>query len=41
MAVTSTITREIAELYRNDKGYTVEVNMILWNESEPKYDIRH
>lgn len=41
MAVTSTITREIAELSRNDKGYTLELNMVSWNGNEPKYDIRH
>lgn len=34
------ITEEIGILSENAKGWTKELNMISWNEGEPKYDIR-
>lgn len=34
------IRQEIAVLSRSDSGYTKEINLISWNGSEPKYDIR-
>lgn len=35
------ITREIAVLSCNDRGYTKEINMVRWNGAEPKFDIRN
>ncbi|MCL2285985.1 MAG: PC4/YdbC family ssDNA-binding protein [Firmicutes bacterium] len=34
------ITRHIGILSENSKGWTKELNLISWNEREPKYDIR-
>ena len=34
------ITEEIGILSQNAKGWTKEVNMVSWNDHEPKYDIR-
>lgn len=34
------IVKEIAVLSTGDSGYTKEINLISWNEKEPKYDIR-
>lgn len=34
------ILREIAVLSENAKGWRKELNLISWNEREPKYDIR-
>lgn len=34
------IVKEIAVLSRSDSGYTKEINLIAWNGSEPKLDIR-
>lgn len=34
------IVKEIAVLSTGDSGYTKEINLILWNGKEPKYDIR-
>lgn len=34
------ILREIAVLSENSKGWRKELNLISWNEREPKYDIR-
>lgn len=34
------ITQEIAVLSRSSGGYTKEINLISWNDAEPKYDIR-
>ena len=31
----------IAVLSRNERGYTKEINLISWNGSDPKYDIRN
>ena len=38
--ITFTITKPLAVLYENDKGYTKEVNMISWNGADAKLDIR-
>ena len=38
--ITCEITRELAVLSENDRGYTKEVNMVSWNDREPKFDIR-
>ena len=34
------IKEEIAVLSENAKGWRKELNLISWNEAEPKYDIR-
>ena len=34
------ITEKIGVLSENAKGWTKELNMVSWNEHEPKYDIR-
>ena len=34
------ITEKIGVLSENAKGWTKELNMVSWNEYEPKYDIR-
>ena len=34
------IKKEITVLSKSDSGYTKEINLISWNEKEPKYDIR-
>lgn len=34
------ITKHIATLSTNNKGWTKELNMVSWNERAPKYDIR-
>lgn len=34
------IVKEIAVLAEGSKGWTKELNLISWNEREPKYDIR-
>ena len=34
------IVEEIGVLSENSKGWTKEINLISWNEGEPKYDIR-
>ena len=34
------ITKEIAVLSENAKGWRKELNMVSWNEREAKYDIR-
>ena len=39
--ITCEITRELAVLSENDRGYTKEVNMVSWNEADPKLDIRN
>ena len=38
--ITYTITKPLAVLSENDKGYTKEVNMISWNGADAKLDIR-
>ena len=34
------ITKHIGILSTSPKGWTKELNLISWNEREPKYDIR-
>lgn len=34
------ITKEIGILSENAKGWSKELNMVSWNDREPKYDIR-
>lgn len=34
------IVKEIAVLAEGSKGWTKELNLISWNDREPKYDIR-
>lgn len=34
------IVKEIGVLSENAKGWKKELNLISWNEGEPKYDIR-
>ena len=34
------ITKEIGVLSEGSKGWTKELNLISWNDREPKYDIR-
>ena len=39
--ITYKITRPIAVLSETEKGYTIEANMMIWNDGEEKLDIRH
>ena len=34
------ITKKIGVLSENAKGWTKEINLVSWNDAEPKYDIR-
>ena len=34
------IVEKIAVLSESSKGWTTELNLISWNDREPKYDIR-
>lgn len=34
------IVEKIAVLSRTEKGWSKELNLISWNEREPKYDLR-
>ncbi|NLK63863.1 MAG: hypothetical protein GX289_02085 [Tissierellia bacterium] len=34
------ITEELAMLSESAKGWTKELNMVSWNDREPKFDIR-
>lgn len=34
------IVEEVAVLSESTKGWTKELNLISWNDREPKYDIR-
>ena len=34
------ITKELGVLSSDAKGWSVELNMVSWNERAPKYDIR-
>ncbi len=35
-----TITEHIGVLPENAKGWTKELNMVSWNDRDPKYDLR-
>lgn len=34
------ITKHIGVLSENSRGWTKELNMVSWNERDPKYDLR-
>ncbi|MBE6839973.1 MAG: YdbC family protein [Ruminococcus sp.] len=34
------ITQSLGTLSENAKGWTKELNLVSWNDREPKYDIR-
>jgi len=34
------IVKELAVLSEGSKGWSKELNLIIWNDREPKYDIR-
>ncbi|HKM09427.1 MAG TPA: PC4/YdbC family ssDNA-binding protein [Candidatus Methanomethylophilaceae archaeon] len=34
------VVEEIAVLSESSKGWTKQLNIVSWNENEPKYDIR-
>ncbi len=34
------ITEKIGEISMSPKGWTKELNLVSWNEREPKYDLR-
>lgn len=34
------ITKELGVISENAKGWRTELNMVSWNEGQPKYDIR-
>ena len=34
------ITKHIGVLSKSTKGWTKELNLVSWNDREPKYDIR-
>ncbi|MFT3951327.1 MAG: YdbC family protein [Oscillospiraceae bacterium] len=34
------IVKELGVLSENPKGWTKELNMVSWNEREPKFDLR-
>lgn len=34
------ITKHIGVISGNDKGWSKELNMVSWNDREPKYDLR-
>ena len=34
------IAEELGILSENEKGWRKEINLVSWNEREPKYDIR-
>lgn len=34
------VTEEIAVLSENAKGWSKELNLVSWNDREPKFDIR-
>jgi hypothetical protein len=34
------ITKHIGVLSKSAKGWTKELNLVSWNDREPKYDIR-
>lgn len=34
------ITKAIGELSTSPKGWTKELNMVSWNDREPKFDLR-
>ncbi|AIA29570.1 hypothetical protein MCFN_02160 [Mycoplasmopsis californica] len=39
-AIKNVIVRHIGKIALTKSGYTKELNLVAWNENEPKYDIR-
>lgn len=38
--ITFEITKELGVISETSKGWTRELNMVSWNDREPKFDIR-
>lgn len=38
--ITFEITKELGVISETPKGWTRELNMVSWNDRDPKYDIR-
>ena len=38
--ITFEITKELGVISETTRGWTRELNMVSWNEREPKFDIR-
>lgn len=38
--ITFKITKELGVISETSKGWTRELNMVSWNDHDPKYDIR-
>ena len=38
--ITFEITKELGVISETARGWTRELNLVSWNEREPKYDIR-
>lgn len=38
--ITYEITKELGVISETSKGWTRELNMVSWNDREPKFDIR-
>ena len=38
--ITYKITEEVGVISENSRGWTKELNLVSWNDREPKYDIR-
>lgn len=38
--ITFKITKELGVISETSRGWTRELNMVSWNDREPKYDIR-
>ena len=38
--ITFEITKSLGVISETSKGWTRELNMVSWNDHEPKYDIR-
>jgi len=34
------LTKELGVLSENSKGWNKEINLVSWNDHDPKYDIR-
>lgn len=40
MEIRYDITKKLGVLSEGDKGWKKELNLVSWNDGEPKYDIR-
>jgi len=38
--ITCTITKKLAVLSEKENGYSKQVNMVSWNNADPKLDLR-